>query len=99
MSQEELANSANDESAETILMDIWATAMKEINKNALDENVNPVVDEFNLDGFSVYPNPNNGSFNVKLENIVNEITGGTANIMIRKNQIHQLISNANYSLS
>ena len=26
-------------------MDIWATAMKEINKNALDENVNPVVDK------------------------------------------------------
>lgn len=26
-------------------MDIWAAAMKEINKNALDENVNPVVDK------------------------------------------------------
>ena len=26
-------------------MDIWATAMKEINKNALDENVNPVADK------------------------------------------------------
>lgn len=26
-------------------MDIWAAAMKEINKNALDENVNPIVDK------------------------------------------------------
>lgn len=52
-------------------MDIWAAAMKEINKNALDENVNPVVDKVFA---SEITNPmfiiNNG--NVILSNNIDE---------------------------